>query len=241
MKIFLRRFYLLLGILMLLLMLNACTTSTQQGATVDQKMMELQQQQAALDKQQKEVGILKNALKKKEQDLSEKILAVEKAADSSATGTTDIDAPLLPPDAKAGECYARVFVPPVYKTITKKVLKKAESQRIEVIPATYKMVEKRVLVSEASQKKVTIPAKYGTRTEKVLVQKSESIWRTSLKRDSAKASNVLLAAAKDHGINLEAARPGDCFHEHYLPPVFETEAKDELSAEESYRIEVVPA
>ena len=239
----LQRFNLMLVVLALLFVFSACVTNQGQRDKVmyDQKLTELQQQKLALEKQEQDLGVRKGELVKQEQDLSEKMLAMEKAAGTTPNQPVSIDTPLLPPDAKAGECYARVFVPPTYKTITKTVLKKAESQRIEVIPATYKMVDKRVLVSEASQKLVTIPAKYGSQSKEVLVQAGKSIWQTSLNKGGAHASDVLLTAAQKHGIDLGVAHPGDCFHEHYLPPVFETITKDELIAEESYRIVVIPA
>ena len=105
----------------------------------------------------------------------------------------------LPP-AKAGECYARVFVPPSYQTKTEQLLKaeaservevipakyawaedkvlvKEASERVEVIPATYKMVEERVLVSEASERVDTVPAVYETVSERVLVKPAYTTWK----------------------------------------------------------------
>ncbi len=48
---------------------------------------------------------------------------------------------LLPPNAKPGECYARVFVPPRYQTVTQRVLSRQASERVETIPAKYEEVE----------------------------------------------------------------------------------------------------
>ena len=80
------------------------------------------------------------------------------------------DAPLLPPGAKAGECYARVFTPPVYDTETVRVLAQEASNRVEVIPATYETVTERVVVKEASSRLEVIPATYETVEERVLVE-----------------------------------------------------------------------
>lgn len=86
------------------------------------------------------------------------------------------DEPLLPVQAKAGECYARVFVPPSYRTKSEQLLKAEASERVEIIPAKYGMVEERVLVKEASERLEVIPATYRTVEERVLVsEESERI------------------------------------------------------------------
>jgi hypothetical protein len=82
------------------------------------------------------------------------------------------EVPLLPPNAKPGECYARVYVPPTYKTVTEQRLKRAASERLEVIPAKYEWVEEKVLVKQASQRLETIPAEYGMEEEQVLVKEA---------------------------------------------------------------------
>lgn len=76
---------------------------------------------------------------------------------------------MLPPNAKAGECYARAFTAPKYETETLTVLKKDASERIQIIPAKYEQQNEQVLVKEASERIEVVPAKYGWATEKVLV------------------------------------------------------------------------
>ena len=106
----------------------------------------------------------------------------EMRAENMQTGMTAGEAvmagpPLLPPDAKPGECYARVFVPPEYTTITEQVLKEGASEKIEIIPAKYKMVEEKVLVKEASTRMETIPAQYDMVEEKVLLREAHVTWK----------------------------------------------------------------
>jgi len=84
------------------------------------------------------------------------------------------EAMLLPPEAKPGECYARVFIPPTYRTATEKVLKNGASERLEVVPAKYNWVEKRVLVTEASERLELVPAKYQWVEEKYLVKEAST-------------------------------------------------------------------
>jgi len=81
---------------------------------------------------------------------------------------------LLPPAAKPGECYARAFVEPKYKPVSKTVLKREAGERVETTPARYEWVEQRVLAQEASQQLKVIPAKYGWKEEQVLVKEAST-------------------------------------------------------------------
>jgi hypothetical protein len=79
-------------------------------------------------------------------------------------------AELLPPNAKPGECYARVFVPPAYKTETAQVITREASERVEIIPARYERVTEQVLVREATKKIEVVPETYEWVEERVLVK-----------------------------------------------------------------------
>lgn len=58
----------------------------------------------------------------------------------------------VPPNAKPGECYAKVLIPAVTETITENV-KVAEEQEVlaRIVPAKYKIEQEKVLVREARQ------------------------------------------------------------------------------------------
>lgn len=77
---------------------------------------------------------------------------------------------LYPPNAKPGECYARVLTPAVYSDVSKQILVKGKSDRIEVTPATYTTEEKTVLVKEASEVLKTVPATYKWVEEQYMVE-----------------------------------------------------------------------
>jgi hypothetical protein len=106
----------------------------------------------------------------------------------------------LPPNPKAGECYARVYVPPVFETAEREVLVKEASQNIEIIPAeyekgservmvaegydklevveaTYKEIEEKVLVAPAKTKIVEVPAVYEDLEEKILIRPARTVWK----------------------------------------------------------------
>ena len=107
---------------------------------------------------------------------------------------------LFPPNAKPGECYARVFVPPTYKTETTRVLRREASERVEtsppkyewveervevqgpsenveVIPATYEWVEERVMVSPASSHTEVVPPVYESVKERVIDTPAHTVWK----------------------------------------------------------------
>ncbi len=111
------------------------------------------------------------------------------------------DVPLLPPGAKPGECYTRIYVPPQYETkveeivvtdgtehveimpaqfkwVEKQVLVKEESEKIEVIPATFKTVEEKVEIKPATEVLKIVPAQFDEVEEKVLVREGYTTWKT---------------------------------------------------------------
>lgn len=82
----------------------------------------------------------------------------------------------LPPSGVPGKCYARVWEPPTYGTVTEQLLAKEASEQIEIIPAKYKMVEERVLVRAAYESEDIVPSSYETVTEKILVKPASTGW-----------------------------------------------------------------
>lgn len=77
---------------------------------------------------------------------------------------------LLPPGAKPGECYTRVYIPPTYESTSERVLKRPASEKVEIVPAKFETVEERVLVKEESEKIEVVPATFKEVEERVLVK-----------------------------------------------------------------------
>ena len=227
------------------LFLAACSSNTSQPVS-QFSVAELEQRNQTLVAKEKELA-------RREAELNDMAMKGEQSSDQ-----------LLPPAAKSGECYARVWVEPQYKNYTNTVLVKEASEQIEIIPARYETVQETLLTQAASYKMTPVPAQYDSVSEQKLVREAERVWRIDRDRKSAPASSNLLAAATDHGIDLSLAEPGMCFHEHYLPSTFEQvnesvltrEAYDEVKAiaaeyrwvekqvlvkEASSRLEKVPA
>jgi hypothetical protein len=80
------------------------------------------------------------------------------------------DDDVFPPDARPGECYARIFVPHKMQTVTEQVLVKEASEKIEIIPAKYETVTERVILEETSQRLETVPAEYSMVEVKIMVE-----------------------------------------------------------------------
>nr|VFJ62570.1 MAG: Putative peptidoglycan binding domain-containing protein [Candidatus Kentron sp. DK] len=164
-----------------------------------------------------------------------------RVAPSEAPRKTEASGEFLPPNAKPGECYARVWVEPTYATQNQRVLVKEASEKIDIIPAEYDWVEETVEVSAASTRLVPVPAVYGTETESIQVRPATREWLVDNKPNAAPASNEVLERARTHGIDLDAARSGMCFHEHYLPAGYRETATEVEVSPASEEISIIPA
>src|SRR5207247_2545743 len=85
----------------------------------------------------------------------------------------------LPPSARPGECWAKVWIPPEFKTVTERVCVREASERLEVVPAKYETVEERVMVKDASTTLEIEPAEFATREKTVLVQPAHTEWEVN--------------------------------------------------------------
>jgi Putative peptidoglycan binding domain len=76
----------------------------------------------------------------------------------------------VPPNARPGECYAKVVVAPTYKTEEQQLLRRAAGEKVEIVPAKYEVVDERVILKPASKRLEIIPATYDTVDERVMVR-----------------------------------------------------------------------
>jgi len=163
----------------LLLIMSMIAVALLTGCSKQTTNMDVLQDQVRL--QEDQIADLQSEIQEREQDLdrsrreaaeaAERAAEMERLAAASAVSGDDVAAAeLLPPGAEAGECYARVLVPPVYETRSERVLVKDASEHIEIVPARYEWVEERVLVKEASERIETMPATYEWVEESMLVK-----------------------------------------------------------------------
>jgi len=151
-----------------------------------------------------------------------------------------VDATNTLPDAKPGECFAKVIVPAEYDTKLEEVMVKPESEKVEIKPATFDTSEKSIVAKEGYTKLKVIPAKFREEVEKVEISKAGTSWVTGLKK-GIPASPALLAGAKTSGIDITSASVGACYREYYVAAKYEKTEKDILVKEESEEIKVAAA
>lgn len=139
--------------------------------------------------------------------------------------SSPIDATNTLPDAKPGECFAKVIVPATYETNTEEVVVQPEQETVEIIPASFDAAEKEVETKPAFTKLKAVAAKYRTEEEVVEIEAARNEWVTSLRKRGIPASPALLVAAKTSGIEIDSASAGQCFKEFYTPAKFEQSDK----------------
>ncbi len=146
-------------------------------AQLDEKDEQIKKLKNEAQKNTKSINQFKYSFKEKEKTLAQAERRTQNVSDKEGINNMSAHDELLPPMAKPGECYARVFSPPTYKTITERILKSEPSEKVEIIPATYEWVEKRVKTKEKSKQIEEVPAKYEWVEEQVLVRKAHTEWK----------------------------------------------------------------
>lgn len=110
-----------------------------------------------------------------------------------------------PPNAKPGECYARVEIPGKTGTRTKQVLVSKATSKVETIPATYKTTTEQVLVTPATTKTEVVPATYKSVTRQVPVDNPvEAKTETKPAEYETVTEQVLVKPAENKTITVPA-------------------------------------
>jgi len=169
-----------------LTLVGCATDPSSQLTKVQDELNQIQQQntqlQASVDKSTSEL---------------QRLTELNKQLEGSSATVSNLGSggDLLPPNAKTGECYARVLTPAIYRTDTKEMLKKAADYRIEITPAAYEYVTESVLVKEASEVAELVPAKYEWRTESILVKEAYDQLKTVPAVYDTKSEEILVKPA----------------------------------------------
>ncbi|MDH3633625.1 MAG: peptidoglycan-binding protein [Gammaproteobacteria bacterium] len=162
-------------------LISGCSSSSQQfGSNQSEYEAEINARNKELEARDMEIAARDKELMARDQEISElkkqldqsqKVSMMTASTGTQQAGQSDASmmARLLPPKARAGQCFARVFSPPKYKTETEKVLKADGYDEVKITPAVYRSEPKTVLVKEATEVLEVIPAVYGWKEEKVLV------------------------------------------------------------------------
>jgi hypothetical protein len=172
-----------------------------------------------------------------------------------------------PPNAQPGHCYAKVVIPPKYKTETKRVLVRDAGERIKIIPAkfkpateqvlvreeayrilpsepVYKTVTKKVLVKPETKKYVVVPAKYKTVTEKVLVEPAHTVWKKGEALNGSKVTDIMCyvkVPAKYKTITKRVLVEPAHVKEVTVPAVYKTIKVKVVDRNATCRKQIIPA
>jgi len=145
------------------------------------------------------------------------------------------------PSAKPGECYAKVIVPPQYRTDMVEVVAREASVRYEPIPAEYATTEQKVLVKEAARNIVAVPAVYETVQKTVELEPAKRTWLSGRSFRAEPVNSTVLNAIAASGVNLDEQPAGSCLSEYYLPARYQSEPVKVLKTAAYEQIEVIPA
>jgi len=145
------------------------------------------------------------------------------------------------PNAKAGECYAKVLVPPNYNTETIESLVSEASENIVVVPAKFSDATERVVKKEASTVITAINPEFKTAEATVVVVQASTDWVRGGLESSIAASKGDLSNLENAGHKLADVKPGMCFYEHYKAATIEKKQEKVLITEATETLEVVPA
>lgn len=145
------------------------------------------------------------------------------------------------PNAKPGECYAKVITPAMFETRTEEIVVQEQSQRIQTIPASFETVEQRVMTREASRTLTYVPATYREVAEKVETRPAEASWEMKIGNVSHPASPGALEGIAASGVDIDTVPENVCFHEHYTPAEYSTQDQRVLSRAGGETIKVTNA
>ena len=116
-------------------------------------------------------------------------VAISVALQSFAEGA--IDATNTLPDAKPGECFAKVIVPAAFETTSEEVVVTPEKNTIEIVPTTFDPVEKNIDIKPSYSKLKAVPAKYRSEIVLVEIEPSRNEWVTSLSKKGIQQARII--------------------------------------------------
>lgn len=167
--------------------------------------------------------------------------AEDGAAEAGSGSSGPVDATNTLPDAKPGECFAKVIVPAEYELRGTDIEVKPAQEQVELVEATFDSEEKEVEIRAAYTKLTAVPPTFRTEEETVELEEGRTEWVTSLEQNGIPASPALLVAAQTNGVEIDSAEPNQCFREYFTPAKFEQKEKQVKVKDEAEIIKVTEA
>ncbi|NND90840.1 MAG: peptidoglycan-binding protein [Granulosicoccus sp.] len=152
-----------------------------------------------------------------------------------------VDNNLVLPDAKPGECYAKVITPARFETRSEEIIVQEASERIETVEATYESADQTIIVKDAGQAIEVTPTVFSKETDKVEVRPAELTWTTRVGSRVMPASPDAIEHISRSGIDTKSVDPGSCFAEYYTEAQYKSETVQVMVKEATQTISVVPA
>jgi len=155
----------------------ATTTTQQQEEYLRAEKEELERKAQELERAKKELEMKAKMLEEERKEL-ERIKAqqekIKNYQNVKAEELCEIDVvngvPLVPPQAKPGECFAIGYLPPKYRYEKVKILIDEGGEKVITIPPKFRTVPKRILVKEGAKKLICLPPEYKTVKEKIMIR-----------------------------------------------------------------------
>ncbi len=152
-----------------------------------------------------------------------------------------IDNTQILPDAKPGECYAKVNTPAQFTTRIEEVVVQEASERIETIDAQYEQVDQTIVVKEPAQLLTVVPAQFKKDSQKVEILAAAKSWTSKVGNRTIPASPGALEHIARSGIDINTVATGGCFVEYYESAKYKTEVERVIVKPASESITVIPA
>lgn len=152
-----------------------------------------------------------------------------------------IDNTEMLPDAKPGECYAKVITPAQFSTHSEEVVVQEASERIETIEAQYETIEQRIVTQDASQLITATASAFVKETEKVEVHAAESNWTSRVGNRVIPASPDAVEQIVRSGVDIDSVEPGSCYFEYYNDAQYKVEVQRVMTKEATQTISIAPA
>ncbi len=152
-----------------------------------------------------------------------------------------VDNTQILPDAKPGECYAKVITPAQFSTKSAEVVIQQASERIETIEPVYEKIEQSIVIKESSQQLSVVPAEFAPNTEKVEIKAVEKSWTTKVGNKTIPASPDAIEHIARSGVDTDAVEAGGCFIEYFKDAEYKVEKVRVMTKPASEEINLLPA
>lgn len=245
------------GIMIALILVSAgllagCSGTNPQ-VNLEEELQQSNDRVTQLEEQARQSQVQLEMSQREAEDAMQRAADAEAEAHANSSGSSSIvvpanmEGPLLPPNAKAGECYARVLIPPVYETTSERMLVREASSTITIIPAKYEWVEETIMTREAGEELVVVPATHKTVKESILVKAASSHMVEVPAVYGTESEEILVSPAREYWkkgrgpVEKIDGGTGEIMCLVKEAAVYKTVTRTVLQVEATTREEVIPA